>query len=164
MTGLARLRLLSAALLIAGTAALAIGMSVERAQGHPATVAGAQHSESTESAENGGSEPAAGHAAGEGATILGVDAEGPAVVVGAVLTSVLVAAAVWWRPRRVVLLAAAGFCLAATAFDIREVAHQASSDHPGLATLAVLIAALHAGAALVAIIAARARQVRPGTT
>ncbi|OLB80199.1 MAG: hypothetical protein AUI14_07375 [Actinobacteria bacterium 13_2_20CM_2_71_6] len=164
MTGLTRLRLLFVALLLVGTAALAIGMGVEDAERHSAAVEASQHTESTEStghSESGGTEPAAGHFEAGEARILGINVEGPAFIAGAVLASLLVAAAVWWRPRRVVLLVAAGFCVAATALDIREVAHQASSDHAGLATIAVLVAVLHAGAAFAAAVAARVGQVRP---
>lgn len=81
--------------------------------------------------------------------------ESPAAIAGAVVLSLLVAAAVWWRPRRELFLAAAVFCLAAAAFDVREVVHQAGEERAGLAALAVLVALLHLGAGLVGGLAAR---------
>jgi hypothetical protein len=85
----------------------------------------------------------------------GIDVESPAAIAGAVVLSLLVAAAVWWRPRRELFLAAAVFCLAAAAFDVREVVHQAGEERAGLAALAVLVALLHLGAGLVGGLAAR---------
>jgi hypothetical protein len=42
-------------------------------------------------------------------------------------------------------------CLAFTAFDLREVAHQAGESRTGLALVAALVAALHLAAAATAL-------------
>jgi hypothetical protein len=168
MTGVPRLRLLFAVLLIAATAALAVGMLVERAgrdqhalestesNGH--TESGA--STEGEAAEN--SEGEAGETGGE-ERLFGIDTESPATIAAAVAASLLMAAAVWWRPRRGVFAVGALFCLGAAIFDIREVVHQAGEDLAGLAALAVLVAALHLAAGAVAAGGARAASTTAAT-
>jgi hypothetical protein len=75
--------------------------------------------------------------------------------VGALLASVLLAGAVWWRPMRPLLLLGAAFCLAAAVLDIREISHQMTENRTGIAALAALVLILHLGASTAAVLAAR---------
>jgi hypothetical protein len=84
-----------------------------------------------------------------------VNPESTVPVVGAVAASLLLAAAARWRPARPVLVVGGLFCLAAVALDVREVLHQLDENHNGVAALAALVAALHLGAAIAAVIAVR---------
>jgi hypothetical protein len=152
MSGLGGLRTWFVVLLVVATAALAVGMSVERG-GDTHTAApsaeSAEHagSEGAEQAKTGGEATEQAQSAGED-RLWGIDLESPAAVVGVVALSLLVAAAVWWRPRREVFLVGVVFCLAATLFDVREVVHQVGEQSAGLTALAVLVALLHLGAAV----------------
>ncbi len=96
---------------------------------------------------------------------LGVDIEAVPFVVMAALVSLGLAAAAWWRPRWLPLLVVvAGAMLAFTALDVREVFHQNDEGQAGLAVLAGVVAAVHLAAAIVAGVMAReAALARPGT-
>jgi hypothetical protein len=169
------------ALLLAAAAAFVIGVAVERDQGHaesahsqspvPSAGEAGNHSEAGEAGSHSeageqGSEPTGnGEASKTGGTsehgsdesVLGIDPESNAAVTTAVLISVLLAAAVWRWPVLPTLLAGAVFCLAAAAFDIREVAHQTAEGRTGVAVLAALVAALHLAAAASAAAASAQR-------
>jgi hypothetical protein len=169
------------ALLLAAAAAFVIGVAVERDQGHaesahsqsPVPSAGevGNHSEAGEAGSHSeageqGSEPTEnGEASKTGGTgehgsdesVLGIDPESNAAVTTAVLISVLLAVVVWRWPVLPTLLAGAVFCLAAAAFDIREVAHQTAEGRTGVAVLAALVAALHLAAAASAAAASAQR-------
>jgi choline-glycine betaine transporter len=77
------------------------------------------------------------------------------VVVVAVLLALSVAAAVWWRPIRPVLVVAVVFCLGTAVLDVREVVHQLNQNRNGVATLAGLVAVLHLLAAAAAALSLR---------
>jgi hypothetical protein len=168
-------------LLLAAAAAFVIGVAVERDQGHaesahsqspvPSAGEAGNHSEAGEGGSHSeagehGSEPTengeAGKTGGTGEhdsdeSVLGIDPESNAAVTTAVLISVLLAAVVWRWPVLPTLLAGAVFCLAAAAFDIREVAHQTAEGRTGVAVLAALVAALHVAAAASAAAASAQR-------
>ena len=169
------------ALLLAAAAAFVIGVAVERDQGHaesahsqsPLPSAGevGNHSEAGEAGSHSeageqGSEPTENGEASKtgetgerdsGESVLGIDPESNAAVTTAVLISVLLAVVVWRWPVLPTLLAGAVFCLAAAAFDIREVAHQTAEGRTGVAVLAALVAALHLAAAASAAAASAQR-------
>jgi hypothetical protein len=84
-------------------------------------------------------------------TILGIDRESPVLVAIGVVLSIVVAAAIWFRPRREVWLAAAAFAVLFALFDVLELAHQLDESNTGRAVLAGIVAALHVAVALVAV-------------
>ena len=172
------------AFLLAATAAFVIGVAVERSQEHrepagtsetPETpIAGepgtpADDGDVGEHGEEGeGHEPIGGDEAAEDAeqhsdaggdeTVFGVDPESTPAVVTVVAVSLLLVGLVWWWPMPWVLLGGAAFCAAAAAFDVREVVHQVAEDRTGVATVAVLVAVLHAAAAVCGLVAAQRRR------
>jgi hypothetical protein len=161
-------------LLLASAAVFVIGVAVERNQTHTETTATAPHTEAgTDSGETqpepgegahsdeSGSTPNASTTETGSETLLRVNPESIAAVVAAVLVSVLLAGAAWFRPVRPVLLAGAAFCLAAAALDIREVTHQLNENRNGIAALAVPVIVLHMMAAAAAITADHT--IRSGT-
>jgi len=134
---------------------------------------------SGESSESGESEPTtspkAGKATGETAArrersghvessekLLGVNPESTGLLTGAVVVSLLLAAAVWWRGGSPLVLGVVALALAAfAALDVREVVHQVNESRAGLALLAGVVAALHGAAALLAGRAAVAARGAP---
>lgn len=102
---------------------------------------GAGHDESTEAAGD--------DEAGEKRTILGVDPESTGAIALGVSLSVLIAAALWFRPMRPVAIAAAAFGAGFAVLDVLEVTHQLDEDRTNLALLAA-VALGHAAAALAA--------------
>lgn len=154
------------------TVAFAVGVVIERSQESSEAEAG------TEAAhfENVGSEgePAESHAEGEasessptqeatethsdesGETLLGINPESIPLLIVAVLTSVLLAGAVWFRSDSTSLLLAVAITMAAfAALDVREFFHQLDASRDGLALLVAVIALLHATASLLAVRIAR---------
>jgi hypothetical protein len=79
------------------------------------------------------------------------DVESPLLVMAAVVVSLVLAGLVWRRPDRPLLIVIAVVAAAFAVLDAAEVAHQLDEDNTGLALLAGLVAALHAGAAVLAI-------------
>lgn len=172
-------------LLLLASALLVVGVVVEQGQTHtetsatPSATSGERH-ESTESGEVGEAGESGGHAeagepaqgteagaethapgtaeAGQDEAILGVNPESTPVVGVAVLLALILVAAVWWRPNRVVLALAVLYCLGAAALDVREVAHQMTEDQSGIAALATGVLLLHLVAAAVAVAAFIARR------
>jgi hypothetical protein len=159
------------AVMLAATAAFAVGVAIERHQRTSETArAGSAHSESpaAHAAETGGEAAvtegspagAGGNAAGHSdssETLLGVNPESMGLVIVAVALSLLLALAVWraagvWWVLGAVALAMGVFC----ALDVREVIHQAHESRTALVLLAAGVAALHLVAALLAGSAARA--------
>jgi hypothetical protein len=112
--------------------------------------------------ESGGGESAA-HRAGEtsGERVFGIDTESPALVVAAVVVSLLLATGLWLSSSVVVALVVAAFGLASAIFDVREVFHQLVESRPGLTAIAALVAALHLAALVAALVLAR-RSTRRG--
>jgi hypothetical protein len=136
------------ALLLTAAVTFVIGVAVERDQGHaetghlqgsvPSAGEAGTHSEAGEAGSQSeageeGREPTENSEASETGEqdsggigdelVLGIDPESSAAVTTAVLISLLLAAVVWRWPVLPTLLAGAVFCLAAAAFDVREVAH-----------------------------------------
>jgi hypothetical protein len=80
--------------------------------------------------------------------IFGVNPDAIPLVVGAVLVSLLLAAAVWIRPSVLVVLAAVvALGVGAAVFDIREAVHQADVSRTDVMVIAIFVAALHVLAA-----------------
>ena len=139
-------RALLAILLLVSAGLFTVGVLIERSDEdtHNGEAAEVVRDEG-EHAEGEASEAAEGpEQSGEAEEkVLGVDAESPGLVAVAVAVSVALAAAVWFRPLRIVVLLALLFGLAAALFDVAEVAHQLDEDRRGLAVLAGVVAAAH---------------------
>ena len=165
-------RRLAAILLVVTAALFVIGVSVEddthseASEGvadQPAGQAEGSHVEANES-EAGHEEGEESEAEGstvegegsghdeeaEGETVLGVDAESPAIVTMAVLASLALAAGLWFTHRRLAAVATVVLAGLFALFDIAEVFHQLDESRTGLAVLAVVIAVGHAAAAVLA--------------
>ena len=170
-----RLRVVPVGLLVAATAAFVVGVSVERAQGEnhvePASAVEGEAGEASHAGEAGEAGDA-GHQSGEAAhaeesagahadeggseTFLGIDFEAVPFIVLAAAFSLALAVAVWLRPgSRPLLVLVALAMVAFTALDVRDVVHQLDEDNGGLALLAAAVAALHLGAATIAVTLAR---------
>lgn len=83
--------------------------------------------------------------------MLGIDVESPLLVTAAVIASLVLAGLVWRLRDRRLLIVIALVAAAFVVLDVAEVAHQLDEDNTGLALLAGVIAALHAGTAVLAI-------------
>jgi hypothetical protein len=124
-------------LIVAATALLVVGVAAERARG-----------ETHAAVET--------HVEGEGGeadeAVAGVNAESWPLVGLAAAASLLLAAAVWRRPRWRAALAATAAAMAAFAvLDVREVVHQLDESAGELAVVAAAVAALHGAAAALAV-------------
>ena len=110
-----------------------------------------------------GSEPSGAEQASEetGVRILGVDTESLAATILALVASLVLAAAVWLRPVKLVFLAVVVFALLFAAGDGRELSHQLDESNSGIATIAAVLLALHVA---IAALAAVAGTRRGGTT
>lgn len=168
---LSRLRLILAVLLVVSGIAFAAGSAAERSSNHEAAQQPSTGSSPTQS--EGGSTEGSG---GEGSatepathtestanseTLLGVNPESTALVAVAVILSLLLAAVVWFRGRRPVLIAALVFGLVFAAFDIREALHQSGESHTGLMVVAIVLALLHGAIVTFAALALRASEASP---
>jgi hypothetical protein len=87
------------------------------------------------------------------AKLLGINPEALSLLVIALVVSVLLAAAVWFRPLVPVLIAIVGFGLLFAALDVREVLHQVDESRTSLIVIASALIGLHL---LVATLAAAA--------
>jgi hypothetical protein len=159
-----------AVLLLAATALFVVGATVER-QGHAETTSTSSEAEEHSEGEAGeGSNPEvseeanleAGESNPTGAesgseAILGVDTESLPVITIAVLIALLLVAAIWWRPRREVLIVAIVFCLGAAVLDFRELLHQLDEGRNSVAILAAAVALLHLAAAGAGVAALRSQ-------
>jgi hypothetical protein len=163
------------ALLVASTALFAVGAIAERSSADTHTEPGATHA--AETGEEGGERAGAhsdGTAHGEGGTseatapveayhagsatghaesnrLLGVDVESTPLVVLAVLAGLALAALAASRIGRArgFLFAVVVIGLAWAVLDIREVVHQLDESRTGVAVVAMAVAALHLGAAVI---------------
>jgi hypothetical protein len=175
------LRVALVALIVAATATFVVGVALERNSGEFAgehraeasqpfgeTGAGEDaHSEADESAEHRQAEGTASQRSGgeHDAELrpLGIDIEAWPFLMLAALASLALAAAAWLRPTALpVLLAVTVTMLAFAALDVHEIFHQADESHDGLATLAGIVAALHAAAGAVAAATAPRARRAPG--
>jgi hypothetical protein len=144
-------------LIVLATIGLVVGTTIERnsEESHTETPAAA-HSEGSGEARADG-----GETHGEFQPF-GIDIEAVPFIVLAALASLAMAAAVWTRPRSLIILGVVALAMVLfAALDVREVIHQIDESRTGLAVLAGLVAALHLAAAL--LIAALARDDRPLT-
>jgi hypothetical protein len=161
-----RLRAVIVGLIVLATVGFVVGTTIERnsKESHPETPAAAQSQGSSESHAEGGESEAerAAESGGEGESAhtseggeaggefqpFGVNIEAVPFVLLAALVSLGLAAAVWTRPRNLLVLgvAAAAMVLFAV-LDVREVFHQIDENRTGLAVLAGVVAALHLAAA-----------------
>ena len=145
------LRGVLAGLLVVSAVLFAFGSAVERSRSHevaPAASPSVSEGQTTETGgettgETGG-ETASAHTAEAGSeTLFGVNPESTGLVVVAVVLALLLAAAVWLRASRPVLLVTVVFGVVFAAFDIREALHQSNESRAGLVALAVGLAAIH---------------------
>ncbi len=157
-----RLRMAAAIMLVLSAALFAAGTAIERSSReesgtHLEEPEGGEHAEAGES-EEGGSP--SGEVEGEESdeTLFGVDPDSPLVVAAGVAASLLMAAAVWRSRSRWLLSLVAAAAVVFAVLDVREVAHQVRESNGGLMVLALVVAALHLGAALSAGLATRATQ------
>jgi hypothetical protein len=74
---------------------------------------------------------------------LGVDLESWWLVAVAVVFSLGLALAVWFRPARPTLALTGVVALVFAAFDLAEVSHQVSASDTGLVAIAAVVALLH---------------------
>lgn len=132
--------------IVLATAGFALGIAVERATvAEPHTETATHDEASEEGHEVGGGEAAPEATSDE--TVLGLNLESTPLVVAAVVGSLLLAGAVWVWPRsRPLLVVVALAMLAFAVLDIAEVAHQLDESRVGVATIAVIVAALHLAA------------------
>ncbi len=132
------LRTCLAVLIVAATALLVIGISIEKAEGgHPEE--GAAQVESGERSQSEGDE-----------AVLGVELESTPFIVLAALASLALAAAAWKRPdSEPLLLLVALVMLAFAVFDLAEIGHQVEESEAGLVIVAGLVAVLHLAASAV---------------
>jgi hypothetical protein len=179
-------RLITAALLIASAAAFAVGVTIEH---HTATSesqpvhqeqrpeagknpagenpsgenpAGAESQASgekpaTHAAEN-GSEHSSEHSSED---LLGINPEATGLVVIAVAVSALLAALMLTVGSPLLAAVVALVMLAFAALDIREVTHQLTESHSGLAALAATVALLHLAAGAGALLTTRGSHSEP---
>ena len=141
-----RLRLLGVALLVATTALFVIGTTVEKDSHDESTETVSEEADETEGAhsEEGESEEAhADEGESEEATIFGLDRESNGLIVAAAVMSLVLAALVWFRPRREAWIAVVVLGLAFAVFDVDEVRHQLDESENGLALLAAAVAVGH---------------------
>lgn len=166
------LRPLLVGLIVVATALFVMGAAIERGSGSeahhevaaPASSGEQEHGDEAgreaKSSHEGEESGAQGGESGERTEVrpLGVDIEAWPFVILAALASVALAAAAWLRPGVRGLLAVVAVAMFVfAALDIREVAHQLDVDEGGLAVLAGVIAALHlAAGAVAALMASRA--------
>lgn len=127
-----------------------------------------EEAEATERAESaaGVSEPVVegeepGEEDEENEEIFGINPESTGAVAAAVAVSLALALAVWLTGTRAVLTAAVAFGLLFAAFDIREASGRAGESNGGLVALAIVIAVLHAGAAIAAGVALKEQSPGP---
>jgi hypothetical protein len=156
------LRKVLVGLIVLSTIAFTVGAILERSSADThalqtgAEEAGHQEGEVAHTEEGeGAGEPVADSAVSEGTegdeTLFGIDPESTPLVVLAVVLSLLLAAGCWWRPgwRWLLILTAVAMVVFAV-LDVREVVHQLDESNTGLGLTALLVAVLHAAAAVTA--------------
>jgi hypothetical protein len=152
-----RLHWLLSLLLLLAAALFTIGVIAEHAgrdEHHEpaATVEDTEHSESEEHAEGSGAVSAEADHADESdeGELFGLNVESSPLVIAAVAASIVLAALTWRFNMRTLLLTTAVFAAGFTILDGAEVVHQFSEHRIGIAVLAIVITAVHLGAAVVA--------------
>lgn len=102
---------------------------------------------------SGGESAAHRRAEGSGSSerVFGINTESTALVLAAVAVSVLLAIALWVAPGVTLLLfAVLGLGIVSAVFDVREAVHQSTEGRGTVEAIAIVVAALHLGAAVVA--------------
>jgi hypothetical protein len=172
----ARLKLLLVCTLIASTALFAIGVAIERSHSETTGVSGGEVSHTGEAGSGGetggsteGGSGAEGSAApqtattaetsGPDAVFLGINLESWTLVGVAVVLSLGLALAIWFRPLRPVLLVTAVFALVFAVFDVAEVSHQVSASKTGLVAIATVVALLHLSTAGLSVAGSRSPDI-----
>lgn len=167
-----RLPMAMALLLLLAAALFATGVRVEHATKtseprHAATSAttnGSAESDQDRAANGENGEPATregapGHAeTAAGERMLGVRADSAAAVTAMLIASVLLAAAVWLRPRRAILAATGAFAATAAVLDIAETVHQHTEGRTNILLIAAAVAVTHLAVVAVALAAISRRQ------
>jgi hypothetical protein len=164
----ARLKLLLVCTLIASTAVFAIGVAVERS--HEETSVPGEVTRTDEGTGGEGGESAEGGSPeGSGSTestatvehtdsdavFLGVDLESWWLVTIAVVASLGLALAIWFRPIRPVFALTIVLAVVFTAFDLAEVSHQVDASEARLVAIAAVVALLHLATAGLGVAAFR---------
>jgi hypothetical protein len=172
----ARLKLLLVCTLIASTPLFAVGVAIERSHAETTEVSGGEvpnAGETGSGGETGGSTE--GGSGGEGSAVpqtattaessgadavfLGIDLESWTLVGVAVVLSLGLALAAWFRPVKPVLLVITAFALVFAVFDFAEVSHQVSASKTGLIAIATVVALLHLSTAGLSVAAFRSPDV-----
>jgi hypothetical protein len=149
------LRRVLAAMIVGATILFAIGAALERSSGdsHPQGVEEDHVEEPVgELHEGGAAETSDGEQTGsDEGTFVGIDPESVPVVISAIVVSLVLATAIWFRltPGWALIVAASSMLVFAV-FDVREALHQFDESNQGIAVVALLVALLHAGAAGIA--------------
>lgn len=153
------LRAVLEGLLVVSAVLFAVGSTIERHQrGHESA---ATHHES--SGESGGETgTAAPHPVTHretGVTILGINTESVGLEIAAIVLSLVLAATAWLLRRRLVWLwlVVIAFGLVFAAGDGRELVHQITESHAGIAAIAAMLIVLHLAIAGTAAILLRRR-------
>jgi uncharacterized oligopeptide transporter (OPT) family protein len=135
-----RLRAVLAGLLVVSAVLFAVGSTIERHQKKSESTV-ATHQEGS-GGESSGESATASHKE-KGVTLLGINTESLGLEILAIVSSLLLAAAVWLLRSRLVLLAIIGFGLVFAAGDVRELVHQINDSHAGIAAIAATLIVLH---------------------
>ncbi|QNE21389.1 hypothetical protein F1D05_30050 [Kribbella qitaiheensis] len=130
-----------AVLLMASAALLVVGAAIEHGTGGESRTESVQTGEAGEGAyhdEAPESAAAEGEAA-HGETVLGMELESPVSIAALVVVSLALAGWVWRRPTRLTAAILVVFAAVVAVADGREVGHQLSGDHAGLAAVAAVL-------------------------
>ncbi len=167
MNNQTRLRGILALLLVTTAVLFAIGTTIERSQRHThaeaapventaGTTEGSASKTETGGETNGEKQGTAVAAVGTAEThvestekLFGIDTESVPATVAAVVLSLLLAAAVWWRRERGWLWAALVFGTVFAVGDLREVIHQLNESRTGVAIIASILIVTHLLVALI---------------
>lgn len=148
------LRRLLVTLIVLSTVAFATGALLERSSREPA--AEGTGTETTAHEEGGQAVESTGETGRGEETLFGIGPESPAVIVFAIVVSLLLAGGCWFRPDWRWLLVVTAFAMAVFAVvDLREVIHQLDESNTGLAVVAGAVAILHGASAVTAVILRR---------
>lgn len=151
-------------LLVASAIVFAVGVLIERSQGHTeaGSAAVATTGASTTPIEGSAEGEAAEHAAtttttteavateaghSDSETLFGINTESIPLVIFTVLASIALAASVLFSPKPAVLALVLAIALAAVAFDVREAIRQSNESRETIMAFAIMAAGLHAAAA-----------------
>jgi hypothetical protein len=153
------LRAVVVGLIVLATIGFVVGTTIERnsEKSHVESPAATHSETSSKSHTESAAEPgAAGETTHAEFRPFGINIEAVPFIVLAALASLGLAAAVWTRPRSLLVLGVVAVAMVLfAALDVREVFHQIDDNRTGLAVLAGVIATLHLAAAAVTGLLAR---------